>query len=69
MFPEHKLPGTATDEAWIDVIQKMDEVYADLVKYQVEIEEKNRALEDAQQFMASVQRAMSDILLVTDRMA
>lgn len=67
MFPEHKLPGTATDEAWIDVIQKMDEVYADLVKYQVEIEEKNRALEEAQQFMASVQRAMSDILLVTDR--
>lgn len=67
MFPEQTLPAGATDEAWIDVIQKMDEVYADLVKYQVEIEEKNQALEDAHQFMASVQQAMSDILLVTDR--
>ncbi|WP_211224760.1 PAS domain-containing sensor histidine kinase [Oceanospirillum beijerinckii] len=67
MFPEQTLPTGATDEAWIDVIQKMDEVYADLVKYQVEIEEKNQALEEAHQFMASVQQAMSDILVVTDR--
>ncbi|MCU7808885.1 MAG: PAS domain-containing sensor histidine kinase, partial [Candidatus Thiodiazotropha sp. (ex Semelilucina semeliformis)] len=39
-----------TESAWIDVIQKMDKVYADLVHYQVELEQKNAELEEAQQF-------------------
>ena len=36
------------EAAWIEVIHKMDEVYADLLRYQVELEQKNTALEEAQ---------------------
>jgi two-component system sensor histidine kinase HupT/HoxJ len=54
----------ADDHAWIEVIQKMDSIYADLVHYQVELEEKNSALEDAQRFIRSVISSMTDILVV-----
>ena len=53
-----------SEDAWVDVIQRMDEVYADLVRYQVDLEDKNVALEDAQRFIDSVLSAMSDVLLV-----
>ncbi len=56
----------ATEAAWIDVIQQMDRVYADLVRYQVELEEKNSALEDAEAFIRSVQSSMADVLIVCD---
>jgi two-component system sensor histidine kinase HupT/HoxJ len=56
----------STENAWIEVIQKMDSVYADLVRYQVELEEKNSALEEAQQFISSVLAAMTDVLIVCD---
>ena len=56
----------AQDDAWIEVIRKMDETYADLVHYQVELEEKNSSLEAAQQFIASVLSSMTDILIVCD---
>ena len=56
----------AEDHAWIEVIQRMDEIYADLVHYQVELEEKNSALEDAQSFIQSVVSAMTEILIVCD---
>jgi len=55
------------DEAWVSVIQKMDETYADLVHYQVEIEQKNLELEQTQGFLDSVQSAMSDVLIVCDK--
>lgn len=54
------------DSVWIEVIRKMDETYADLVRYQVELEEKNSALEEAQQFIASVLASMTDVLIVCD---
>ena len=54
----------ADDQAWIEVIQKMDSIYADLVHYQVELEEKNSALENAQRFIQSVISSMTDILIV-----
>lgn len=57
---------SSTEAAWIEVIQKMDSVYADLVRYQVELEEKNSALEEAQQFIGSVLAAMTDVLIVCD---
>ncbi len=57
----------ATEEAWIEVIHKMDSVYADLVHSQVELEQKNSALEEAQQFISSVLCAMTDTLIVCDR--
>ncbi len=54
----------ADDRAWIDVIHRMDEIYSDLVKYQVELEEKNSELENAQLFIQSVVSSMSEILIV-----
>ncbi|HEX9803776.1 MAG TPA: PAS domain-containing protein, partial [Gammaproteobacteria bacterium] len=56
----------STESAWIEVIQKMDEVYADLVRYQIALEAKNAALEEAQQFIRSVLASMTDILIVCD---
>ncbi len=55
-----------TESAWIEVIYKMDAVYADLVQYQIDLEEKNSALEDAQQFISSVLSSMTDVLIVCD---
>jgi two-component system sensor histidine kinase HupT/HoxJ len=57
----------AGEEAWIEVIQKMDAVYADLVRHQVELERKNAALEEAQQFIDGVLSSMNDVLIVCDR--
>ena len=56
----------STENAWIEVIQKMDSVYADLVHYQVELEQKNSELEEAQQFIGSVLSSMTDVLIVCD---
>lgn len=56
----------STESAWIEVIHKMDSVYADLVHYQVELEQKNSALEEAQQFIDSVLSSMTDVLIVCD---
>jgi len=69
--PANSPLGTAADglgeQAWIEVIQKMDEVYNDLLQYEVALEEKNAALEDSHQFIESVLASMSDILIVCDR--
>ncbi|MHB1881925.1 MAG: hypothetical protein ACYCPA_07035, partial [Acidithiobacillus sp.] len=59
-------PFDAQEIVWIDVIHKMDETYADLVRYQVELEKKNGALEDAQHFLASILASMTDVLIVCD---
>jgi two-component system, NtrC family, sensor histidine kinase HupT/HoxJ len=59
--------GQPNEEAWIEVIQKMDAVYAELVKNQVELESKNAALEEAQMLIASVFASMTDVLAVYDR--
>ncbi len=69
---EHVLDGEqnslneASESAWIEVIQKMDEAYADLIESQVELEHKNAELEEAHYFMQSIQASMSDVLIVTD---
>jgi two-component system sensor histidine kinase HupT/HoxJ len=55
------------EQAWIEVIQKMDEVYNDLLQYEVALEEKNAALEESHQFIESVLASMSDILIVCNR--
>lgn len=56
----------ADDQAWIEVITQMDRIYADLVHYQVELEQKNADLEDAQRFIQSVISSISDVLIVCD---
>lgn len=58
--------GEAREDAWVDVIQTMDTLYADLVDNQIELEQKNTALEDAQQFIRSVLGSMTDVLIVCD---
>ena len=60
------LPPGMSEDAWIEVIQRMDDIYADLVRYQVDLEEKNAALEEAQRFIDSVLASMSDVLVVAD---
>ncbi|WP_407279241.1 ATP-binding protein [Aromatoleum evansii] len=74
--PPDKTPGhtghpgelIAVDEdMWMDVIHKMDEVYSDLLQYEVALEEKNAKLEESQQFILSVLTSMSDIMVVCDR--
>jgi two-component system sensor histidine kinase HupT/HoxJ len=55
------------DSIWLDVIHKMDEVYNDLLQYEVSLEEKNAALEDSQKFISSVLTSMSDLLIVCNR--
>ncbi len=57
----------AGEAGWLEVIHRMEEVYNDVLRYQVELEQKNAALEEAQQFILSVLSAMSDILVVCDR--
>jgi two-component system sensor histidine kinase HupT/HoxJ len=54
------------ETAWIEVIRKMEEVYSDLIRYEVDLEAKNEALEQAHNFIASVLTSMSDVLLVCD---
>ena len=54
------------DTAWVEVVRKMDEVYTDLIRYEVDLEEKNARLEEAQAFISSVLSSMSDILIVCD---
>ncbi len=65
--PGRPLEVTALgEEAWIEVVRRMDSIYADLVRHQVELERKNEALEEAQRFIDSVLSAMSDVLVVAD---
>ena len=59
--------AAAGEHVWMDVIQKMDEVYHDLLDYEVALEEKNSALEESQQFIVSVLTSMSDVLIVCNR--
>src|SRR3974377_893348 len=60
--------GQPSEDAWIEVIQKMDAVYAELVQNQVELELKNAALEEAQTLIAGVFASMTDVLAVYDRL-
>ncbi|MDC7786991.1 ATP-binding protein [Rhodoplanes sp. TEM] len=57
------------ERVWIDVIDKIDEVYSDLLRYESDLERKNTALEEAQAFIASVLASVSDILVVVDERA
>ncbi|MDX1812030.1 MAG: ATP-binding protein [Gammaproteobacteria bacterium] len=47
-----------SEEAWIDVIHKMDEVYADLVRYQLELESKNAELLQAHKELQQTQQRL-----------
>lgn len=67
-LPELPSAIEGVDETvWVEVIRKMDEVYNDLLQYEVVLEQKNAALEDSQHFIESVLASMSDILIVCNR--
>lgn len=55
------------EDVWLEVIHKMDEVYSDLLQYEVALEQQNAKLEESQQFILSVLTSMSDIMVVCDR--
>lgn len=59
-------PRIADEQMWVDVIQHMESTYTELVNQQVELEEKNAALIDAQHFIQSVMSSISDTLIVCD---
>lgn len=54
------------ETAWLDVIEKMEEVYSQLVQDEIALEEKNAQLEQSQQFIFSLLTAMSDVLVACD---
>ena len=54
------------EAAWVDVIGKMEEVYSQLVRDEIALEEKNTELEQSQQFIFSLLTAMSDVLVACD---
>jgi two-component system sensor histidine kinase HupT/HoxJ len=58
-----------SESAWIDVVRSMDEVYNELLQYEVVLEQKNSELEASQQFIYSILTSMSDLLVVCDRNA
>ena len=55
-----------TESAWVEVIQQMEQVYSNLINHQVELEQKNQELDEINQFISSVQRAMTEVMIVTD---
>lgn len=63
---EEGLSSIQSEETWIEVIQQMDRVYAELLDSQVALEEKNEELENAQEFIASVMSSMTDLMIVCD---
>ncbi len=56
-----------SESAWIEVVRSMDEVYNELLQYEVVLEQKNSELEESQQFIYSILTSMSDLLVVCDR--
>jgi len=61
--PNHK---GVDDDTWLDVIQKMDDVYSQLLRDEVALEEKNAQLEVSQQLIYSLLSSMSDVLVAAD---
>ena len=55
------------ESTWMDVIHKMDEVYSQLVRDEIALEDKNAQLEQSQQFIFSLLTAMSDVLVACGR--
>ena len=54
------------DETWLDVIHKMDDVYSQLLRDEVALEDKNAQLEASQQLIYSLLSSMSDVLVAAD---
>jgi len=55
------------DKIWIEIIQSMEFLYAQLAENLAEIEKKNQELSEAKEFTENVLESMADILLVVDK--
>lgn len=64
--PQHSKPVEEDRETWLTIMEKMDETWSQLVGQQVELEQKNSALEEAHTLIASVFDSMSDLLIACD---
>jgi len=66
--PNRPLPPLegVSDDTWMDVIHKMDEVYSQLLRDEVALEQKNAQLEASQQFIYGLLSSMSDVLVAAD---
>ena len=60
------VPAGVSDDTWMDVIHKMDEVYSQLLRDEVALEQKNTELEASQQFIYGLLSSMSDVLVAAD---
>lgn len=63
---EPSSPAEEDPAAWFTIMAKMDETWSQLVGQQVELEQKNSALEEAHELIASVFDSMSDLLIACD---
>lgn len=64
MFPVASQVG---EEPWVEIIQKMELLYADLARMQTEAERKNEELRRAQAFADNIIRSMANALVAADR--
>lgn len=65
-LPSGFQPAAGGEDAWIEVIHKMDAVYCDLVESQTQLEKQNAALEEAQRFIANLLGSMTDAVIACD---
>ncbi|HID94894.1 MAG TPA: PAS domain S-box protein, partial [Candidatus Latescibacteria bacterium] len=54
------------ESMWIEIIKRMETIYAELANSQAEIERKNRELIEAKEFTDNIIRSMIDALIVVD---
>jgi PAS domain S-box-containing protein len=54
------------ESMWIEIIKRMETIYAELANNQAEIERKNRELLQAQEFTENILKSMVDALIVVD---
>ena len=68
MIGEPENCGIQVEEGpWIEIIQRMELLYANLVRTQIEAEKKNEELLHAKAFTDNIIRSMVNSLVVTDR--
>jgi len=54
------------ESMWIEIIKRMETIYAELANNQAEIERKNRELLQAKEFTENILKSMVDALIVVD---
>jgi len=65
-FLEDKNKDALQEKMWIEIINRMEDLYANLANRQEEIEQKNRELLKTKEFVENVIEHMADALIVMD---